>query len=215
MVTSNKNGNGNIPDSSQTQKPVAGLVWRIVFCVLFFILGFNLSMTAFFSELPGLGYHTVIEVLLSSAAGLFGYFVFPWLLAKAKYWIESVISQAINNIVASFWEQQSKRIQDARRKKQKARADAENELLKKEFETSVVLDTSVLVDGRIVDILKTGFFDSPLVISQNVIHELQTIADSKDPIKRQRGRRGRDVAREVKTRKSADAGDQVQRQGGG
>jgi uncharacterized protein YacL len=198
MVTSNKNGNGNIPDSSQTQKPVAGLVWRIVFCVLFFILGFNLSMTAFFSELPGLGYHTVIEVLLSSAAGLFGYFVFPWLLAKAKYWIESVISQAINNIVASFWEQQSKRIQDARRKKQKARADAENELLKKEFETSVVLDTSVLVDGRIVDILKTGFFDSPLVISQNVIHELQTIADSKDPIKRQRGRRGLDVAREVK-----------------
>jgi uncharacterized protein YacL len=198
MVVSNGNGSQNISVVPQPQKPVAGLVWRVVFCILFFILGFNLSKTAFFSELPFFGYHTILEVLLSSATGLFGYFVFPWLLAKAKYWIESVISQAISNIVASFWDQQSRRIQDARRKKQKARADAENELLKKEFESSVVLDTSVLIDGRIVDVLKTGFFDEPLIVSQNVIHELQVIADSKDHIKRQRGRRGLDIAREVK-----------------
>lgn len=180
------------------EKPVAGLVWKIVFCVVFFILGFNLSMTAFFSELPWFGYHTIVEVLVSSATGLFGYFVFPWLLSKMKYWIESIITQAISNIVSSFWDQQSKKIQEARRKKQKAKADAENELIKREFETSIVLDTSVLVDGRIVDILKTGFFDNPVIISQNVIHELQVIADSKDPLKRQRGRRGLDIARDVK-----------------
>ncbi len=182
----------------EASKPGINIVWRIVFCVLFFILGFNLSMTAFFSKLPWFGYHTIIEVLLSSATGLFGYFVFPTLLSKIKKWMESLIRETIHSIVASFWEQQSRRIQEARREKQKKKADAEAQILKREFENSVVLDTSVLVDGRIIDLLKTGFVEGPFIIPQNVIHELQTIADSKDVIKRQRGRRGLDTARDVR-----------------
>jgi uncharacterized protein YacL len=183
---------------SNPERPVAELVWRIVSCVVFFILGFNISMTAFFSTLPWFGYHTIIEVLMSSALGLFGYFVFPSLLSKVKNWVESLIRDTIHSIVTSFWEQQSKRIQEARREKQKKKADADSQALKKELENSIVLDTSVLVDGRIIDLLKTGFMEGPFIIPQNVIHELQTIADSKDAIKRQRGRRGLDTARDVK-----------------
>jgi uncharacterized protein YacL len=195
----NENVNLNTPEVPiGPTKPVTGLVWRIISCVAFFILGFNLSMTAFFSELPWFGYHTILEVLLSSLTGLFGYFVFPSLLLKVKNWFEAVIRETIRSIVASFWDQQSKRIQEARREKHKKKAENEAQALKRELENAVLLDTSVLVDGRIVDLLKSGFFNGPFIVPQNVIHELQTIADSKDVIKRQRGRRGLDTARDVR-----------------
>jgi len=57
-------------------------------------------------------------------------------------------------------------------------------------EEVTLVDTSVIVDGRIVDICKTKFIDGKLVIPRFVLRELQQIADSTDPMKRQRGRRG-------------------------
>src|SRR5213594_686659 len=56
-----------------------------------------------------------------------------------------------------------------------------------------ILDTSVIIDGRIVDICETGFIDGTLVIPQFVLRELQLVADSSDPLKRNRGRRGLDI----------------------
>jgi len=56
-----------------------------------------------------------------------------------------------------------------------------------------VLDTSVIIDGRIADIAETGFLDGALVIPQFVLRELQLVADSADSLKRNRGRRGLDV----------------------
>ena len=56
-----------------------------------------------------------------------------------------------------------------------------------------VLDTSVIIDGRIADICKTGFIEGKLVIPQFVLDELRHIADSADDMKRVRGRRGLDI----------------------
>lgn len=56
-----------------------------------------------------------------------------------------------------------------------------------------ILDTSVIIDGRIFDICKTGFMEGPLIIPQFVLAELRHIADSSDPLRRNRGRRGLDV----------------------
>lgn len=56
-----------------------------------------------------------------------------------------------------------------------------------------VLDTSVIIDGRITDICKTGFIEGPLVIPEFVLQELRHIADSADSLKRNRGRRGLDI----------------------
>jgi uncharacterized protein YacL len=56
-----------------------------------------------------------------------------------------------------------------------------------------LLDTSVLIDGRIVDICEAHFVDGPLLVPEFVLHELQLVADSGDALKRQRGRRGLDV----------------------
>jgi uncharacterized protein YacL len=63
--------------------------------------------------------------------------------------------------------------------------------------TAVLLDTSVIIDGRILDIAKTGFVDMPLVILSSVLRELQMVADSADATRRRRGRRGLDVLTEM------------------
>jgi uncharacterized protein YacL len=62
---------------------------------------------------------------------------------------------------------------------------------------SVLLDTSVIIDGRIQDIAKTGFVDVPLVVLSSVLRELQMVADSADATRRRRGRRGLDVLTEM------------------
>jgi uncharacterized protein YacL len=59
--------------------------------------------------------------------------------------------------------------------------------------TAKVLDTSVLIDGRIVDIAESGFLEGRLIVPRFVLHELQLVADSSDSAKRNRGRRGLDV----------------------
>ncbi len=56
-----------------------------------------------------------------------------------------------------------------------------------------LLDTSVIIDGRIADICDTGFIDGELIVPRFVLNELQFIADSSDSMKRSRGRRGLDV----------------------
>ncbi|MBM3293146.1 MAG: TRAM domain-containing protein [Candidatus Aminicenantes bacterium] len=56
-----------------------------------------------------------------------------------------------------------------------------------------VVDTSVIIDGRIADLCDTGFVDGTLVVAQFVLKELQLVADSADALKRQRGRRGLDI----------------------
>jgi len=56
-----------------------------------------------------------------------------------------------------------------------------------------ILDTSVIIDGRIADIAETGFLDGIIVIPQFVLRELQLVADSADSLKRNRGRRGLDI----------------------
>jgi len=68
----------------------------------------------------------------------------------------------------------------------------------------VVLDTSVIIDGRIVDICKTRFLGGKIVIPKFVLRELQQIADSTDPIKRQRGRRGLEILNTIQKEPEVD-----------
>ena len=60
-----------------------------------------------------------------------------------------------------------------------------------------ILDTSVIIDGRIADVCETGFVDGTLVVPQFVLKELQLVADSADSLKRNRGRRGLDILQKV------------------
>jgi uncharacterized protein YacL len=64
-------------------------------------------------------------------------------------------------------------------------------------ETPKILDTSVIIDGRIADVCETGFVEGPFIIPQFMLRELQHIADSPDPLKRNRGRRGLDILNRI------------------
>jgi uncharacterized protein YacL len=60
-----------------------------------------------------------------------------------------------------------------------------------------IMDTSVIIDGRIADVCETEFLDGIIMIPQFILHELQHIADSSDSLKRARGRRGLDILHRI------------------
>src|SRR5687768_4896039 len=60
-----------------------------------------------------------------------------------------------------------------------------------------ILDTSVIIDGRVAEVAESGFLDGTLVVPQFVLNELQFVADSADPLKRNRGRRGLEVLNRI------------------
>lgn len=85
----------------------------------------------------------------------------------------------------------SKKIESRRREAQASQPQATASA------SSKILDTSVVIDGRIFDLCKTGFVEGMLVVPQFVLHELQHIADSSDALRRNRGRRGLDVLQRI------------------
>lgn len=68
----------------------------------------------------------------------------------------------------------------------------------------IILDTSVIIDGRIADICDTGILDQQLIVPRFVLTELQAVADSNDKLKRTRGRRGLDVLNKLQGKENID-----------
>ena len=68
----------------------------------------------------------------------------------------------------------------------------------------IILDTSVIIDGRVADVCETGFLDAPIVIPRFVLQELQVIADAEDKVRRKRGRRGLDMLNRLRRNQSLD-----------
>ncbi|MEA1909836.1 MAG: TRAM domain-containing protein [Patescibacteria group bacterium] len=66
----------------------------------------------------------------------------------------------------------------------------------------IVLDTSVIIDGRILEVVRAGFLSGKLIIPKFVLNELQSIADSSEELRRSRGKRGLDVLSELRREKS-------------
>jgi uncharacterized protein YacL len=186
------------------------LIIRAVLGVGFLVLGFNFAHTAFFEQYPLFGVDYLAEVLISAVSGLFGFFTLPRVVIMLKNWIEKVVSDAISAIVDNFWDQQTRRINQAKREKRRKKSLEEK--AKKEDESNgrtdcVVVDTSVLIDGRINEIVKSGFLDKILIVPKQVVLELQHVADSKDPLKRQRGRRGLDRLKDLRKLTKVDLVD--------
>lgn len=90
--------------------------------------------------------------------------------------------------------------------KNNEKLDADGEIIErsydKDFYPYKILDTSVIIDGRIHQLAQTGFLEGKLMIPDFVVHELQLISDSSDNQKRERGRRGLDILNELKMDKT-------------
>lgn len=68
----------------------------------------------------------------------------------------------------------------------------------------LVVDTNVIIDGRIADLCATGFLSRSLIVPRFVLGELQTLADSRDPLKRERGRRGLDILNQLQSSREVE-----------
>lgn len=111
---------------------------------------------------------------VGTIVAIFSYFTFGYLGIK-------ISTRKKDDVI---WPQINLKKQSAVKKQDKA---------KKEIVFPKILDTSVIIDGRISDICKTGFIEGTLVIPEFVLKELRHIADSSDSLKRNRGRRGLDI----------------------
>ena len=68
----------------------------------------------------------------------------------------------------------------------------------------LIVDTNVIIDGRIADLCATGFLSRSLIVPRFVLGELQTLADSRDPIKRERGRRGLEILNQLQRSRAVE-----------
>ncbi len=68
----------------------------------------------------------------------------------------------------------------------------------------ILIDTNVIIDGRIADLCATGFLSRSLIVPRFILEEMQTLADSHDPTKRERGRRGLDILNELQRARGVD-----------
>ena len=72
------------------------------------------------------------------------------------------------------------------------------------YEAPKLLDTSAIIDGRIADVVTTGFLAGPLLVPRFVLRELQRLADAADPLRRNRGKRGFEVLKRLQDLQSVD-----------
>lgn len=138
------------------------------------------------SRLPG-GIGVYIAILLNVALGYLGLRFF----AKRKDDIWSVITN-IGDIRL--------RLPKRKKKNSNGKDEKETELdVEPEFYFSIpkILDTSAIIDGRILDVAQSGFIEGTIVLPRFILAELQGVADSTDPLRRTRGRRGMTVVTEL------------------
>ena len=180
---------------------LSAIIIHALLGIIFFAGGVFLSHN-FLADLKILGNPYLAQTLIALLAGVFGVFAVPFLAERARRWFEGLLAATVAKTLAPWTKQLSRQVG-----KQIGKAVASRR--KKEFRSSsvihppssVILDTSVIIDGRLLDILKTGFLDSPLIVPQFVLDELQRIADSPDDLKRQRGRRGLEILDGMKSDK--------------
>jgi len=179
-------------------KKFISFIIRVLVSFAFFALSFNRAGEWYFNKNPLLKIENLAESLISLALGFVVFSFSPYIAKGVSNWFENLFFKVLRRVVSDFLKVQSDRIKDAKIKKETSRKLAMDEDIKKREGSPVILDTSSIIDGRILEVIKLGFLDSLIIISESVIQELRHIADSKDPVRRQRGRRGLDILSEIK-----------------
>lgn len=109
----------------------------------------------------------------------------------ALYLLESVFFVWIGNVIMLSMKEELKFLSPSQNRQAMANVD------EKPTGSTKLLDTNVIIDGRIYDICRTGFMEGSIILPGFVLEELQHIADSPDPLRRNRGRRGLDILNQM------------------
>lgn len=155
---------------------------KLLIGMLGFIIGI---IVAFLLSLP----LTSLDLppILETIAILFSVIIYV-ILGSLGYRMATNNTDEIQKFFASFKKQKD----ETTKKTKEEQVKTENGEV-----TNKLLDTSVLIDGRIKQIAETGFLEGKIIIPNFVLEELQTIADSPDDLKRERGRRGLDMVKDL------------------
>ncbi len=166
------------------------LVLRLILALLFAI------SAAIFSQLipPFLGEASfIIRVLLTLAAAGIGYLLFPQVARSVRV----ITLTTFNFVVHRVSSEVSNQIIKLPRFNPSL-SGAIPQVGSVAFTRPLILDTSAIIDGRILDIAKTGFLSGLILVPNFILTELQQVADSADTLKRARGRRGFEILEEIK-----------------
>lgn len=205
---------------SQSEELWAGIFFVFIFGVIFYRIAPALTRKSrkvadtIENDLQGVSPNALIGGTVGLVVGL----VIAYLLTqiyqdvitqKSLYLTVTILLYAamafLGSVVGSKKGPELISIYSAGRRAQQAKAAAEensygyNAKDKKSQRVPKILDTSVIIDGRILEIMKTGFLEGPVVIPEFVLVELRHIADSSDGLKRNRGRRGLDILNKIQT----------------
>jgi len=194
-------------------------IFRLLTVIGAFVLGYYFTDLIYFNShslLPISHTHELnlyfilahfVQILSGLVTATIVYIWLPSLFLTIKRALSNFITQIVFQTLTEFFKEQGRRREEAFRQKKldddKKRLEACNLKVKSVTTAfSSLVDTSVLIDGRILHIAKSGFWPGTLIIPQFVLEELQKVADSSEKGKRERGRFGLDIVSELKKLKS-------------
>ncbi len=183
----------------KVSKKILFTLIRVLVSVLLFLTAFNRASIWYFKQNPLLNIENFAEIIIAFVFSVVLYFFSPNIAKGVSSWFENLVFKVLKRVVSDFVKMQSDRIREAKIKRDVQKKESfEEELKLKRYGSPVIMDTSAIIDGRILEVIKLGFLDSILIVPDSVITELRHIADSEDKLKRQRGRRGFDILNDIK-----------------
>lgn len=192
---------------SELELIAMGVIFAIIFGIMFFRLSLIIGRHSIKvakgieSDLQGVSTNDIVSGTFGLIIGLLIASLVSPIFAELKLFHLGMILSVVTYIILGYLGViiSTKRLKDvtsAILNRSKAAGNAKN---KNKLDDALpkILDTSVIIDGRIAEIMKTGFIEGNIVIPEFVLLELQHIADSSDGLKRTRGRRGLDILRKI------------------
>lgn len=175
---------------------ISAIISGIIFIILSKrIVDFYISVTTHFEDgVEHMPLRSFFMALAGILVGIILAFFMSWLLDKIPLKVVTIpVSIILFIMLAYAGARIGKKCADKYVRSKKSSTDEECTVCGK------ILDTSVIIDGRIFDILKTGIIDGGVILPEFVLSELRHIADSQDTLKRTKGRRGLDILKKIQT----------------
>ena len=205
----------SVIEITEMQQLIAAVVISIIFGLIFFKISPLLvrqgakASEKIEKDLQSISTNDLVAGTIGLVAGLVVAFLVSRIYEGIQIFFLDVILTLITYIILSYLgvviaTKKGRDIIPAWLAARKAGAGAPKAKGKQGDSTPKIFDTSVIIDGRIADIMKTGFIEGSIVIPEFVLIELQHIADSSDSLKRNRGRRGLDILNKIQTEYGID-----------
>lgn len=168
------------------------LILRLILALVFSLVAFIFSEVV--PELPGVN-RVILRIFITAFFGLIGFSIFPDVAKNISLWFLALINLITSRVSSEVMNQM---VRLPRQQGVQMPFPSHAPVGGVSVNQPMILDTSVIIDGRLLDIAKTGFIFGTLLLPQFILSELQQVADSSDYLKRSRGRRGFEIIEGLK-----------------